>query len=308
VLVRTAAFIIAASALWALLPVVANRELGLSATGYGVLLASLGLGAVAGAFVMPRLRERLSPDQLVIAATIVFAGGTLALASIHNLWVLNAVLVAVGLAWLTLTSSLNVAAQTTSPAWVQARALGVYLLVFQGGFAAGSALWGAVAGRFGAPNALLAAAAVMIVGLATGWRWQLRSGEELDLSPSQHWPEPELALEPEPDDGPVLVMVEYHVDDSQHDAFCEAMEGVQIIRLRDGASRWGLYRDSAKPERYVETFVVASWGEHLRQHERVTVADREVEERALALQQPGSSPVVSHFIATGCSTGSTVAP
>ena len=308
VLVRTAAFILAASALWALLPVVANQELGLSAMGYGVLLASLGLGAVGGAVIMPRLRERLSADQLVVAATLVFAGGTLALASIRNLLVLNAVLVAVGLAWLTLTSSLNVAAQTTSPSWVQARALGVYLLVFQGGFAGGSAAWGAVAGRFGTGNALLAAAAAMVIGLGTALRWRLRTGEELDLSPSQHWPEPELALEPEPEDGPVLVLVEYHVDDPQHDAFVGAMQEVQVIRLRDGATGWGLFRNSAEPDRYVETFVVPSWAEHLRQHERVTVADREIEERALALQQPGTSPVVSHFIATSRSNGKLAKP
>ena len=307
VLARTAAFIVAASALWALLPIVASRQLGLSALGYGLLLGSIGLGAVGGATILPRLRERLSVDQLVVVATLVFAAGTLALAFISNLWLLNAALVAVGLAWLTLTSSLNVAAQTTTPAWVQARALGVYLLVFQGGFAGGSAAWGAVAGRYGERNALLAAAAMMALGLAAALRWRLLTGEEMDLSPAQHDPdEPELALDPDPDDGPVLITVEYRVASAQHGAFVQAMEELQVIRLRDGAERWGLFRDPSDPERYLETYVVASWAEHLRQHQRITVADQEVEDRALGLQQSGTAPVVSHFI-SAIPTNTTVA-
>ena len=307
-MVRTAAFVLPASALWALLPVVATRELGLSALGYGVLLGSLGFGAVGGATILPRLRERLSVDHVVVAMSIVFAAGMFGVAYLRNLWLINIVLLAVGVTWLTVTSCLNVSAQTTAPAWVKARAVGAYLLVFQGGFAGGSAAWGFVAGRYGQSIALIAAAATMALGLVTAVRWRLLTGEELDLSPSQHWPEPEVAQELAPEDGPVLITVEYHVDEEKHDAFCAAMEGMQVIRLRDGASRWGLFRDPAAPERHLETFVVASWGEHLRQHERVTVADREVEEQALSLQRAGTTPVVSHFIATGCSTGATAVP
>jgi MFS family permease len=308
VLVRTAAFIFGASALWALLPVVANRQLGLGASGYGVLLASIGLGAVGGAITLPRLRDRLSVDRLVVILTLVFAAGMFALAYLRNLFVLNAALVAVGVAWLTITSLLNVVAQTTTPAWVQARVLGVYLLVFQGGLAGGSAVWGLVADRFGERSALLAAGAVLVLGLAAARRWPLHTGEELDLRPSRHWPEPELALEPAADDGPVLVTVEYRVAAPQQVAFRQAMAAVEIIRRRDGATRWGLFRDAADPERFLETFVVASWAEHLRQHARVTVADRAVEERALAFQQPGTAPIVSHFIAARDGNGGAMGP
>jgi MFS family permease len=297
VLVRTVAFMFAASALWALLPVIATRQLGLSALGYGVLLASIGLGAVGGAAMLPRLRARLSIDRLVMILTVVFAMSLCALALIRNLLAINIVLMAVGVGWLTINSFLNIAAQTTSPAWVQARALGVYLLVSQGGLAGGSAMWGVVADHFGERNALLAAAAMLVLGLATVVRWPLRSGEELDLRPSQHWPEPELMLEPAADDGPVLVTVEYRVAAAQQADFCEAMADVQLIRRRDGATRWGLFRDAADSERFLETFVVASWAEHMRQHERVTMADRDVEERARAFQQPGVAPIVTHFIA-----------
>ncbi len=300
VLARTAAFIVAASALWALLPVVATRQLGLGAGGYGILLASIGLGAVGGAAILPRLRQRLGADRMVVIFTLVFAAGMVGLAYLRDLLAVNAALVAVGVAWLTVTSSLNVSAQTTTPAWVQARALGVYLLVFQGGFAGGSAAWGLVAERFGERGALLAATALLVAGLAAALRWRLPSGEELDLRPSQHWPDPDLAIEPAANDGPVLVTVEYQIAAPQQAAFCRAMREVQIQRLRDGAMRWELFRDTAAPERFVETFVVASWAEHLRQHARVTVADRDVEARALAFQQPGVAPVVTHLIATRC--------
>lgn len=298
VFVRTAAFIVAASALWALLPVVANRQLGLGATGYGVLLGSIGIGAVGGASILPRLRERLSLEMIVLLLTLVFALGMVALALVQNLILLNLLLIGVGMAWLTITSSLNVTAQTIVPHWVQARALGVYLLVFQGGFAGGSAGWGVIAERYGERTTLLAAAGLLLLGLVTMLRWRLLTGEEMDLSPSQHWPTPELAVEPEPDDGPVLVTVEYRIAEEQQSLFCQAMSEVQRIRLRDGALQWSLYRDAADPERFLETFVVASWAEHMRQHERVTVIDQEVEQRAQALQRPGTTPVVSHFIAT----------
>src|SRR5919202_5029614 len=183
VLVRTAASIAGASALWALLPVVATQELKLGALGYGVLLGSVGFGAVAGVPLLARLRAAYSLDWTVTAMTIVFVVTTLTLGYVRNVWVLNGAMVLTGAAWLILTSSLNVAAQTIVPAWVQARALGVYLLVFQGCFAAGSAGWGALAGRVGNGRALLYAALALGVGMLTVLRWRLRSGEELDLTP-----------------------------------------------------------------------------------------------------------------------------
>ena len=298
VLVRTAAFIFAASALWALLPVIATSQLNLSAAGYGVLLASIGFGAVGGAALLPRLRTRLSMDRLVVALTLVFAAGLCVLALVQNLIVLNLVLLAVGMGWLTINSFLNVSAQIAAPAWVQARALGIYLLVSQGGLAGGSALWGVVAEQFGEQNALLAAAAVLVLGLVAARRWPLRADAADDLTPSQHWPEPKLAIEPAAADGPVLVTVEYRVPLARQADFRHAMAAIQLIRRRDGATRWELYCDAADPERMLEAFEVASWAEHLRQHERVTVADRAIEEQAMAWVQSDSPPIVSHFIAT----------
>lgn len=296
VLIRTAVFILPGSALWALLPIVARQNLGLEATGYGVLLGSIGFGAVGGAMLLPRLRARMSTNTLMIAFTVVYALATLALGSLHNLWAMNAAMALAGIAWISLTSNLNVSAQLTTPRWVQARALGVYLLVFQGGFAAGSAAWGALAGRVGNREALLIAAAVLVASVAAAWRWRLIQTEGLDLTPSQHWPQPELAVKPDPNAGPILITVEYHVSAEQAPEFTLAMQAVRTHRLRDGAMRWGLFQDPALPERYIETFVVTSWAEHLRQHERVTLTDKDVEDAVLKFQIAGTLPIVTHLI------------
>jgi MFS family permease len=295
VLVRAGLFILCASALWALLPIVARNRLGLGAGGYGILLGCLGAGAVAGAVFLPGIRSRTTLDGLIAGATLIFAAVSAALAYAPAFVLLCAAMLAGGGAWMAVMSSLNVAAQTAAPAWVRARALGAYLLVFQGGFAAGSALWGGVAARFGEPTALIAAALGLVAGLAAGRRYPL-AGEELDLTPSAHWAEPIVAREPEPEDGPVLVTVEYWIPPERAPEFVRAMRAVGRLRRRDGAMRWGLFYDVAQPRRFVETFLVESWAEHLRQHERVTAADQAVEERARAFHNGDAPPIVSHLV------------
>jgi MFS family permease len=297
VMIRTAAFIFAGSATWALLPVVARQELGLGAAGYGLLLGSIGIGAASSVVLLPRLRNRLGTDAQMVIATLIFATSTMALGYFRHLWLLNGAMALMGVAWMMLTSGLNVAAQTSAPDWVKARAVGMYLLVFQGGMAGGSALWGAVAARIGTTGALQVAAIALVAGLAIAWRWRLATTEDLDLSPSQHWEEPKVEMDLQPQDGPVLVTVEYTVAEADAEAFVQAMSDMQLLRRRDGAVNWGLFRDPCALERFVETFEVPTWGEHLRQHERVTVADREIEERALRFQRPGTQPRPSHLIA-----------
>jgi MFS family permease len=205
-------------------------------------------------------------------------------------------MVAGGVAWIALMSSFNGAAQTSVPEWVRARALALYLLVFQGGTAVGSILWGAVAERVGIPAALLFAALGLIGGLAVLTRYRLAGAGKLDLTPSLHWPEPHVVVEPQPEHGPVLVMVEYLIEPERSDGFAKAMRELRRQRLRDGGMRWGLFSDSANPNRYVETFLVESWVEHLRQHERVTRADRQAEEAARAFHVAATAPKVSHLV------------
>jgi MFS family permease len=296
VLVRTGVFIFGASALWALLPIVARQELSLDATGYGIILGSLGLGAVAGAALLPRLRRSLPIDTLTTAATLVFALATLALAYLRFVPLVVVCMIAGGMAWMAVTSSVNVAAQTAAPAWVRARAVSLYILVFQGLMAVGGFAWGAAAQQFGNRAALSFAALALICGLATIWRWPLHVVQRLDLTPSGHWPDPEVAIAPDAEDGPVLITVEYRVGAERANDFITTMDEMRTFRRREGAISWGIFRDAADPDHYVETFLVLTWGEHLRQHARVTVEHQALEARRNAFLQPGAAPFTMHLI------------
>lgn len=298
VLVRTALFLTFASSLWALLPVVAQRQLDLGSGGYGLLLGCVGAGAVLGATLLPTLRARRSLDGVISLATAAFASACLGLATFNVVAPALAVLVLAGVAWVTTLGALMGSAQTILPSWVGARGMALFMLVFHGGLAGGAVVWGAVADNTGTDVAFLAAAGGLAAGLVAVPRYRVRSGEDLDLSPSRHWAEPQLALERDPGAAPVLVMVEYRVPPANHSDFRDAMQAVGRSRRRSGATRWSLFQDAADPDRFVETFVVPSWEEHLRQHERVTVADRRFEERAHALLAEGETPRVTHLLAT----------
>lgn len=297
VIARGSVFVLCASSLWALLPVVA-RELGRGPAGYGLLLAALGIGAVSGAMVLPRLSRRGSTDLIVAVSNLIFAGAIVALGTVRSFWLLFAALLGAGAAWLSLLSNLNVAIQTLVPSWVRGRALSVYMLFIFGGLSGGSALWGAVAERAGVSAALLTSAAGMVVGLLATLGIHLRSGEGLNLAPSRQWPAPRIHdLDLEPDRGPVLVTVQYRIDPQRAPEFVAAMEGLRRIRLRGGALQWGLFSDAAEPELYNEVFLVSSWIEHLRLHQRLTVADEEIRQRVRSFHLGAEPPAVHRLIA-----------
>jgi predicted MFS family arabinose efflux permease len=180
VLVRTGAFSLGASSLLALLPILA-RPYG--ASGYGLMLGSFGLGALAGAAVLPRLRTRLSVDGMVVFDILLFAAMTVLAGRVQALGWLNLVLFASGTAWIGILACLNVAAQTMSPSSLRARTLSMYLFVLQGGMAVGSVAWGALATKVGVSTTLLCAAGALIVGLFTVRSFRL-SSQELQLAPS----------------------------------------------------------------------------------------------------------------------------
>ncbi len=297
VFVRGAAFTLFASALWALLPLVVHQELHRGPENYGVLLGALGLGAVGGAAVLPRLRPYLGGDTVVSVATVVFALATLALGTVRAFGLLCVALMLGGSAWLGSLTTLNAVIQQSVPAWVRARALSVYLLVFFGSLSLGSALWGWVGERLGISAALVVAAAGMLVGLFATARFRVPSGPGGDLAPSLHWPAPVVAFDPPSHQAPVLVTVEYRIDPARAAEFAAAMQEMRRIRQRDGEMRWSLYVDAADPSRYVETYISESWIDHLRHHERITVADRAIEARARAFHLGGEPPRVSHMIA-----------
>ena len=242
-------------------------------------------------------RLLLTLPVLLGVATLVFAGATVTLGYVRSFWLLMIAMLLAGGAWLSLLSSLNVAVQTVVPSWVRGRALSVYMLVFYAGLAGGSILWGTVAEHLGLTQALVISAICMIVGLAGTFRIHLQSGEGLNLAPSRQWPAPIVAHELEPERGPVLVEVRYTIDPARAAEFAEAMSGVRRIRLRDGAMQWGLFVDSSDHTLYTEIFLVKSWIEHLRQHERGTHADRDTETQAYAFHVGGGRPAVTHLIA-----------
>jgi MFS family permease len=296
VLFRASVFIFFASALWALLPLLAREQLGLGSGGYGLLLGCVGAGSVVGATLLPRLRRKFSQHTVVTAATVLLAVAVAVLAYLQNVGLAGVAMVAAGVAWIAVLSSLNISVQTFSPAWVRARVLSVYQLIFQGGTAIGSAFFGMVAEWVGTPDALGFAALGLLLGLTTALRWRLSTGEHLDLTPSAHWPEPAVAVEPNPEEGPVLVTIEYRIDPSRAREFTQLMNRLGRARRRSGATRWGVFRDVADPRRYLEAFIVGSWVEHLRQHEHVSVAEKELQERVHSFHVGEGPPLVSHLV------------
>jgi MFS family permease len=297
VLTRTLSFCLFSSALWALLPVVAHDRLDLGSGGYGLLLGAVGIGAVAGAFVLAEARSRWSADHVVAGATIAFALVALVLAWSQSTVLDALALVVGGLSWIAVLSSLNASAQVALPGWVRARGMATYLLVFQGGQAAGSLVWGTLATHTSTATALSVVAGGLAGALAlSGRRHRLATTVQWDMTPVSHWTEPELSMEPDPH-RPVLVSIEYRVPSENHEAFREAMQRLGRSRRRTGAERWSLYQDAADPDRFVENYLVDSWEEHMRQHyERQTAMDVAIQKRALELTADGAAPPTQHLI------------
>lgn len=210
-LVRAGSFFAFASAYWAMLPLIARQVLEGGPTLYGVLLASVGAGAVGGAIFLPRIRKALGTDKTVAAGTIGTALVLVAFAIMPNPVVAATASVLAGLSWIAVLSSLHVSAQTALPDWVRARGLSIFLTVFFGAMSGGSLVWGQVASVAGIPTALLIAAAGAVLLIPLTWRAKLGQGEELDLAPSSHWPEPILHLDDAEDRGPVMIQITYDV-------------------------------------------------------------------------------------------------
>src|SRR5829696_3507386 len=297
VLVRAALFMVGGSAVLALLPLVARQQLGLGSDGYGLLLGCFGLGAVIGATLLSRLSQRESRNRIVAGASVVLALATFALAFAADPILAGLALLVGGAAWLSAMANLNTTAQTVLPAWVRARALSLYVLTFQGCIAAGSAVWGIAADGLSVKIALMLAAVWLVASLGAFRRWPLVDGVGPALTPSPHWPEPAVTDEPDAEEGPVLVTLEYRIDPENSREFDRAIQKLGRIRRRDGASRWGVFHDVADPGRRLETFLVGSWSEHMRQHARLMEADRATEDAVRALHLGEGPPAVSHLIA-----------
>ncbi|GAB7052516.1 MFS transporter [Catenuloplanes indicus] len=294
ILLRAILFIAPGNALWALLPLVASQRLGFGSGGYGLMLAVLGAGAVAGAFLLAPIRDRVSNNQMLLAAGVIYAAVLAVLGLLRTPAVVLVALLPAGLAWVAVLSTINASMQLFLPGWVRARGLSIYQIVVAAAQALPALAWGLLADAASLPVALSAAAGVMLTGTLTLRLWPLIDTRDMDRAPAVFWPEPHLTLEPDLRAGPVLVSVRYRVTAENTAAFITAMDAVRRSVQRTGAYRWGLFQDGAGAGTFVEVYLVPSWAEHLRQHEgRLTGADRAAEERARALAD--GPPEVSHL-------------
>ncbi|MCP3163977.1 MFS transporter [Myxococcus qinghaiensis] len=296
VLLKSACFYVFASALPAQLAIVVRKELGAGAGTYGLLLTCIGAGAVSGAILLPKLRSRLGVDRLVFGATLLYALTMLVVAHVRLMPVLGVAMVFNGLAWISVLSSLQTAAHVSVPTWVRARALSLYIVVFSAGMASGGLLWGSVAQRFGVPLSLTVAAVAAVLAGAFSLRFKLSAAMTRNTAPSAHWPAPELTEAIEQDRGPVLITVEYRIAPKDRAAFLPLIRQLGDTRRRDGAVQWDVMEDTAEPGRFLEYFVVGSWMEHLRQHERVTHEEKALQDTLRALHQDSHPPSVRHFV------------
>jgi len=299
-LIRAFTFTFFVSAVWSLLALVAKQDLHQGAMGYGILNGCLGLGAVVGATQLARIRQRVDADTLLLATGVYYVATMLALALVPTPWVAIVALLGAGFAWTTTMSTLNVSVQLSVPAWVYARALGVYLMAFQGGLALGSVLWGAIAQRSSTRVALICAAVGLAASLPLTRRIHILKGMLPDLTPYK-WkrPLPGFAATPDPDDGPVRISVDYRVAAEDYAAFTHAAHALEGVRLRGGAVRWGIYRDAADPEHLNETFIMESWLDFLRSRERMTLADQAIREKVYALHRDDELPKITYQVWAG---------
>jgi MFS family permease len=293
-LARASLFVVPASAVWALLPVLARRQLGLGSAGYGLLLAGVGIGAVIGATLLPQAKRRLGRDRLLAGSTGLLAAGTLVLALTSSPWIAFVALVGAGLSWICALALFNSSFQGALPGWVKSRALSYYLVVFQGGMAIGSAAFGGVAGWAGLEPALLISAGLLAAGLLVATVLRLPATDAREIAPAE-LPMPALDGDPSRDEGPVFVSVAYDVSPAGEADFLAALPALRAARRRTGAIHWRSMRDAASPESFLETYLVADWAEHERQHTRTTQGDRDALDAVTAATKDGRR-VVHHLL------------
>jgi MFS family permease len=287
IMLRAIMFVAPAMGLWALLPVIASQHLRVGADGFGALFAALGTGAIVGALLLGRLKNNMSINGILTAGAVLYAAALAVIIFVPSFPIALATLVLSGVAWMAMTSTLQAEMQLVLPGWVRARGMALYTVTFMGSQTAGALIWGLIANRIGLQQALIAAGVVLLIGVVAGLFWRAQETDHLDPQLAVYWTDPQLAFEPEPNTGPVMVTVHFTVVPERQAAFLEAMDQLRRSRLRTGATRWELYRDGERPNQFVEAFRVSSWEEHLRQHEgRLTATDQAIEEAALAFSDP----------------------
>ncbi|NMM81953.1 arabinose ABC transporter permease [Acidovorax sp. SRB_14] len=294
VLWRIAIFFLHATAMLALLPLVAKGLDGGGAGTFTLLLASMGAGAIAAAMFLPRLRQAMPRDVLVFRGALLQAASTAVMAVAPNVYVAVPAMVLGGMAWITTANSLSVSAQLALPNWVRARGMSIYQMAIMGATALGAAVWGQVATLTSVNVSLAMAALTGVAAMALVQRVVADRHIEEDLSPSQAFKAP-VARTP-PDSGKVVVTIEYFIHPDRAADFRKLMQESRRSRLRQGALSWQLQHDLSDPARYVEQVTDESWTEHLRRFDRVTASDVALRERKLAFHTGDAPPVVARYL------------
>jgi len=299
VLLRTVCFFFQSTAVMALMPLVAQRlhvgDEGGAGT-FTLLLASMGAGAIIGATLLPRLRQALPREKLIITGVSVQALATVAVALAPHLAVAVAAMLLAGMALISTANTLGVAAQMALPNWVRARGMSIYQMSIMGGTALGAALWGQVASITTVPTSLIVAAITGVVAMLLVQRLSSSDRQiEEDLSPSQAFKAPEATMAPEA--GRVVVTIEYIIQPSQTQEFRQLMQESRRSRMRQGARGWSLLHSMSQPERFVEQIIDESWTEHLRRFDRVTAYDVSLRDRKLAFHVGEGPPRVTRYFA-----------
>jgi len=261
-----------------------------------MLSASFGIGAIIGALSIPRQLHRLSLNALVTSGFFLWMAATLLIASTGTTAIAVLGTCAAGAAWVSVLPSLSAGTQSTAPAWVRPRAVSMNLVAMQASLALGSVIWGWLAALSGTRMALAASAGAMLVLLVLSYRVRVKLGDEADVTPGMQLPDLVIAVEPLPDDGPVLIQLQYQIDPGNRVAFLRAIHSTEPTRRRNGASAWRVFRDLGEDGRFVERFVVTSWAEYVRLRTRMTMTDRALQDRVEQFQQPGVPIRVSRLI------------
>ncbi|SFU65760.1 Predicted arabinose efflux permease, MFS family [Polaromonas sp. YR568] len=296
VLLRISIFFFHSTALLAMLPLVARglHGGGGDAGTFTLLLASMGAGAIVAALNLPRLRQMMPRDVLVMRATLLQSASTAVMAFAPNVYVAVPAMVLNGMAWITCANSLSVSAQLALPDWVRARGMSMYQMAIMGASAAGAAIWGHAATLTSVPTGLLMAAGSGAVVMLVAQYFVSDLSIEEDLTPSRQFKAP-VTDEP-PGIGRVVVTIHYQIDPARADGFRAVMQESRRSRLRQGALEWELLRDVNKPGHYVEQIIDESWTEHLRRFDRVTASDVALRERKLAFHIGDEPPVVTRSV------------
>lgn len=283
-------------AILALLPIVARDLVAGNAFTYGMMLGAFGLGAIGGAMLSARLREVMSNEWIVRLAFLMFAGSCVCLGLSTQFWLSWLLLLPAGVSWVLALSLFNVTVQLSTPRWVVGRALALYQTATFGGMATGSWIWGSIAESHGVDLSLIIAGIVLIGGAAVGLMFKLPEFDALNLDPLNRFNEPELKLDIRSRSGPIMIMIDYKIDQNDVTQFLSLMADRRRVRIRDGAQQWALLRDLEHPETWTESYHVPTWVEYVRHNQRRTQADAEIWERLKALHRGEKPPIVHRMI------------